>query len=129
MVAEATYGCMDAAGRVSAPYGRSGSGARQIKQRVPIAANRLALALLSGVSPGQRLVENLLGNLHDVCVSSTAPHRDKLPVYVKGEFGEFYKAMFDEQVRKENMRSVFLEYAWDMSWCDPCARTPCPATS
>ena len=51
---------------------RSGSGARQIEQRVAIAANRLALALLSGVSPGQGLVENLLGNLHDACVSSTA---------------------------------------------------------
>ena len=48
----------------------------------------------------------------------------ELPVYVKGEFGEFYKAMFDQQVRKENMRSVFLEYAWDMSWCDPCAADP-----
>lgn len=47
-----------------------------------------------------------------------------LPVYVKNEFGDFYKAMFDEQVRKENMRSVFLEYAWDMSWCDPCAADP-----
>ena len=47
-----------------------------------------------------------------------------LPVFVKSEFGDFYKAMFKEQVRKENMRSVFLEYAWDMSWCDPCAADP-----
>lgn len=47
-----------------------------------------------------------------------------LPVHVKSEFGDFYKAMFAEQVRKENMRSVFLEYAWDMSWCDPCAADP-----
>lgn len=47
-----------------------------------------------------------------------------LPVFVKEEFADFYKAMFTEQVRKENMRSVFLEYAWDMSWCDPCAADP-----
>ena len=47
-----------------------------------------------------------------------------LPVFVKNEFGDFYKAMFNQQVRKENMRSVFLEYAWDMSWCDPCAADP-----
>ena len=47
-----------------------------------------------------------------------------LPVFVKDEFGDFYKAMFAEQVRKENMRTVFLEYAWDMSWCDPCAADP-----
>jgi hypothetical protein len=32
--------------------------------------------------------------------------------------------MFGEQVKKEDMRAVFLEYAWDMSWCDPCAADP-----
>ncbi len=47
-----------------------------------------------------------------------------VPVFVKSEFASFYKAMFDEQVRKEDMRSVFLEYAWDMGWCDPCAADP-----
>ena len=48
------------------------SGAWQIEQPVVIAVNRHAQALLSEVSPEQGLVENLLGNLHDVCVSSTA---------------------------------------------------------
>jgi hypothetical protein len=47
-----------------------------------------------------------------------------LPVHVKNEFADFYRAMFDQQVRKENMRTVFLEYAWDMNWCDPCAADP-----
>jgi hypothetical protein len=47
-----------------------------------------------------------------------------LPVYVKQEFPSFYKAMFSEQVRREDMRAVFVEYAWDMSWCDPCAADP-----
>jgi hypothetical protein len=47
-----------------------------------------------------------------------------LPVYVKGEFPQFYRAMFAEQVKRESMRAVFLEYAWDMSWCDPCAAEP-----
>ena len=47
-----------------------------------------------------------------------------LPVYVKGEFSAFYRAMFAEQVRREDMRAVFLEYAWDMSWSDPCAADP-----
>ena len=47
-----------------------------------------------------------------------------LPVYVKQKFPDFYKAMFAEQVRREDMRSVFLEYAWDMAWCDPCAADP-----
>ena len=50
-----------------------------------------------------------------------------LPVYVKEEFPQFYRAMFAEQVKKEAMRAVFLEYAWDMSWCDPCAANPLSA--
>jgi len=48
----------------------------------------------------------------------------ELPTYVKDEFGPFYKAMFAEQVKKEDMRAVFQEYAWDMAWCDPCAADP-----
>lgn len=47
-----------------------------------------------------------------------------VPLYVKGEFGDFYKSMFSQQVDKENERAVFLEYAWDMNWCDPCAADP-----
>ena len=47
-----------------------------------------------------------------------------LPVYVKDRFGDFYKAMFAHQVAKENMSTIFTEYAWDMAWCDPCAADP-----
>jgi hypothetical protein len=47
-----------------------------------------------------------------------------VPLYVKQEFGPFYKAMFDRAVERENMRAVFVEYAWDMGWCDPCAADP-----
>ncbi len=52
------------------------------------------------------------------------PSDVELPVHVKSEFKDFYKAMFDQQVKKEDMRAVFLEYAWDMGWCDPCADDP-----
>jgi hypothetical protein len=47
-----------------------------------------------------------------------------VPLYVKQDFGAFYKAMFEQAVARENMRAVFVEYAWDMSWCDPCAADP-----
>jgi hypothetical protein len=47
-----------------------------------------------------------------------------IPLFVKNEFGPFYKAMFERQVERENMRAVFVEYAWDMAWCDPCAADP-----
>ncbi len=52
------------------------------------------------------------------------PSGTEVPLFVKAEFKSFYKAMFAEQVRKEDMRAVFLEYAWDMAWCDPCAADP-----
>jgi len=52
------------------------------------------------------------------------PTNVDLPLLVKPGFKEFYKAMFAEQVRREDMRAVFLEYAWDMAWCDPCAADP-----
>ena len=48
----------------------------------------------------------------------------EIPPYVKGEFVPFYKAVFAEQVRRENMSAVFLEYAWDMASCDPCSADP-----
>jgi hypothetical protein len=47
-----------------------------------------------------------------------------VPLYVKDEFGPFYKALFERAVARENMRAVFVEYAWDMGWCDPCAANP-----
>lgn len=49
-----------------------------------------------------------------------------LPVYLKqpGEFAKFYQAMFRRQVQNEGGTAVFVEYAWDMRWCDPCAADP-----
>ncbi len=38
-----------------------------------------------------------------------------IPLFVKDDFGSFYQAMFDVQVAREEMRVVFLEYAWDMN--------------
>lgn len=52
------------------------------------------------------------------------PSGTDVPEYVEEEFGDFYRAMFANQTQKENGRAVFLEYAWDMAWCDPCAADP-----
>lgn len=52
------------------------------------------------------------------------PSNMDVPIFVKDEFGDFYKAMFEHQTEKENGKAVFMEYAWDMSWCDPCAANP-----
>lgn len=55
------------------------------------------------------------------------PAAQEIPLYVKDQFGDFYRDLFTQQVKRENERGVFLEYAWDMNWCDPCAANPLSA--
>jgi hypothetical protein len=52
------------------------------------------------------------------------PEGQDIPLYVKDRFGDFYRDLFSRQVKAEEHRGVFLEYAWDMNWCDPCAANP-----
>jgi hypothetical protein len=52
------------------------------------------------------------------------PSDVEVPLFVKTDFGNFYRALFSEQVRRERMSAVFLEYAWNTSGCDPCAAEP-----
>lgn len=52
------------------------------------------------------------------------PSNETIPVFVKDEFNDFYKAMFKTAYTKENKRVAFLEYAWNMGGCDPCAADP-----
>jgi hypothetical protein len=52
------------------------------------------------------------------------PQAQEIPLYVKDRFADFYRDLFAQQVSREQHRGVFLEYAWDMTWCDPCAADP-----
>jgi hypothetical protein len=52
------------------------------------------------------------------------PSNVDVPLFVKQDFGRFYQALFERAVEREQMRAVFVEYAWDMAWCDPCAADP-----
>jgi hypothetical protein len=50
-----------------------------------------------------------------------------VPLFVKQDFGAFYKAMFDRVADRYNMRAVVVEYAGNiglMGWCDPCVADP-----
>jgi hypothetical protein len=47
-----------------------------------------------------------------------------IPVYVKDVFPQFYRSMFQRAYEKEGKNAVFMEYAWDMNWCDPCSADP-----
>jgi hypothetical protein len=47
-----------------------------------------------------------------------------VPLFVKDDFANFYRATFERAVAREDMHGVFVEYAWDTAWCDPCAAEP-----
>ncbi len=49
------------------------------------------------------------------------PSNVEIPVFVKNQFGDFYKSMFANSYTREDKKVAFLEYAWDMGSCDPCA--------
>ncbi len=55
------------------------------------------------------------------------PDAQEVPLFVKDKFGDFYRDLFSQQVKREQERGVFMEYAWDMNWCDPCAADPLSA--
>lgn len=52
------------------------------------------------------------------------PTDAEIPVYVKEKFGDFYKSMFQTSYDRENQNVAFVEYAWNMSNCDPCSANP-----
>lgn len=54
---------------------------------------------------------------------------NKVPLFVKKNFGAFYSNLFNHQYERENRSIGFLEYAWDVSpsnyvKCDPCVGNP-----
>ncbi len=56
------------------------------------------------------------------------PTGNAIPEYVKSEFGSFYKATFQKVYEREQKKVAFLEYAWNVSNCDPCASEPPTST-
>ena len=55
----------------------------------------------------------------------TLPTGAELPAYIRDDFADFYKAMFDQQVRHNDMTAVFSEYVWNLgTFCDPCSAPP-----
>jgi hypothetical protein len=48
----------------------------------------------------------------------------EIPAFVKKEFKSFYLDLFKEKIRKDGNTNLYMEYAWNMGWCDPCASNP-----
>jgi hypothetical protein len=56
------------------------------------------------------------------------PSDSEIPVFVKSEFSDFYKSMFQAAYDREDRKVAFMEYAWDMANCDPCSAEPLSPT-
>ncbi len=54
----------------------------------------------------------------------SVPSDAEIPGFVKNEFKDFYKAMFQTAYTREGKKVAFREYAWDMGSCDPCYSEP-----
>jgi len=58
------------------------------------------------------------------------PTGNKIPTFIKQDFGSFYKDLFAKEHRRQGSNTVFTEYAWNVSpnWggmkCDPCVGLP-----
>ena len=52
------------------------------------------------------------------------PSDAEIPIFIKDEFNDFYKAMFQTAYIREGKNAAFREYAWDMASCDPCSAEP-----
>ncbi len=76
----------------------------------------------------QDLVAYILSAKGQVEVSNyrtvKVPTGNEIPEFVKEDFGKFYKSTFQRVYEQENKKVAFLEYAWDVSNCDPCSTTP-----
>lgn len=58
--------------------------------------------------------------------SARIPTDVELPPFVQARFADFYRDMFVRQAEQAGA-AVFLEHAWSMGWCDPCAAEPLDA--
>jgi hypothetical protein len=84
----------------------------------------IQLGKLNGDGPQDLIVLALNRKGRTVLTNYTTkdiPSDVNVPVFVGQVFPQFYRAMFD---RAAGTDGAFLEYAWDMAWCDPCADDP-----
>lgn len=89
----------------------------------------LRLGTVNAKGPQDMMVYvlNRNGRVESTNYRTIQMHTNKdVPEFIKDEFADFYRAMFDRVVKAENMSAVITEYFWDMGWCDPCSSDPVP---
>ncbi|UCH26554.1 MAG: DUF2330 domain-containing protein [Trueperaceae bacterium] len=87
----------------------------------------IQLGMVNAAGP-QDLVAYLLSPHGRIDVSNyrtvKIPSNVNVPEFVADDFADVYRALFRRSYQREGENVIFLEYAWDMSWCDPCAAEP-----
>lgn len=110
-----------------AKLGRSFLRPLQVAYETPKFILPIRLGTVNAASPQELFVFTLTRNGRVEATNYRTvrlPSNMDVPLYVKDEFAGFYRALFDRQVEKEDMRTLFLEYAWNATACDPCAADP-----
>ncbi|MBL8679362.1 MAG: DUF2330 domain-containing protein [Myxococcales bacterium] len=115
-------------GRVRFEQGRAALSPLRFHYDSPEFSLPVRLGLLN--SPGaQELVVHILARNQRFEAANrpniTIPTNLDVSESVKGQFAEFYNALFDRELQR-HPGAVVTEYAWDASTCDPC---PIPALS
>jgi hypothetical protein len=99
----------------------------QIAYRSPKFMLPIRLGMLNAKGD-QDLIVYALSSKGKVEVSNyrtvNVPSGEEIPEFIKNDFGKFYKATFQRSYEKADKKVAFLEYAWDVSNCDPCSTTP-----
>jgi hypothetical protein len=91
---------------------------------------RLGMANADGVQDLVIYMYSKVGRIETTNYRTTLiPTDQKVPLFVKDEFGVFYRDLYNKAWEKEGKNTVFLEYAWEVSpmqnvFCDPCVGDP-----
>lgn len=91
---------------------------------------RLGMANADGVQDLVIYMYSKIGRIETTNYrTSLIPTDFKVPLFVQGEFGEFYRDLYNKAWKREGQNTVFLEYAWEVSpnqtqFCDPCVGDP-----
>jgi hypothetical protein len=91
---------------------------------------RLGMANANGVQDLVVYMYSKVGRIETTNYrTSLIPTDFKVPLFVRNEFGEFYRDLYNKAWSRESKNTVFLEYGWDVSptqtqFCDPCVGDP-----
>lgn len=92
---------------------------------------RLGMANANGVQDLIVYMYSKIGRIETTNYrTALIPTDFKVPLFVQGEFGEFYRDLYNKAWSREGKNAVFLEYAWEVSpkqnmqFCDPCVGDP-----